>query len=353
MMTGEWVDHTIAHETLDQITDLRIHRPHLVEQEARRRKKRAHLTADGKLVLVALDHTARGVTAIRDDSLAMGDRFELLARARRLLSDSDLDGVLASTDVLEDLLLLEYLERREGGSGFLDGRVLVGSMNRGGLAGTAFEMEDAFTCFTARRLEQLRCDGGKMLCRLDPQDPAAGRTMVACAERINDLQSYGLTAFLEPLAVARRGEEYQTLRDASSLVRLCGIASALGESSMNMWLKLPYCDDFAQVGRATTLPILLLGGPARHEPEETLRDFADGLSASARVRGAMIGRNLLFPGPAATTDPLPMCHAVTALVHHGIDYPEAVRLMRSRSSASTRPGRPAQSHVRASKNGRK
>ena len=34
---------------------------------------------------------------------------------------------------------------KRGGRGFLDGRVLVGSMNRGGLAGTSFEMDDAFT----------------------------------------------------------------------------------------------------------------------------------------------------------------------------------------------------------------
>ena len=39
--------------------------------------------------------------------------------------------------VLEELLILSHLQRRKRGKSFLDGRVLVGSMTRGGLAGTA------------------------------------------------------------------------------------------------------------------------------------------------------------------------------------------------------------------------
>lgn len=306
----------------EEITELRIHRPALIEQEARRRKKRARLTRDGKLVLVALDHPARGVTRIRNDELAMGDRHQLLARARCVLADPDLDGVLASSDVLDELFLLNFLERRRMGRGFLDGRVLVGSMNRGGLEGVAFEMEDSFTAMTAERLAELRCDGGKMLYRLDPSDPASGRTILACSQALNSLRRYRLAAFLEPLDVRREESKgYHTQKDVATLVRQCGIAAALGESSSHVWLKLPYCDGFAQVGQATTLPILLLGGPARENPSDTLRDFAEGLAASSRVRGAIIGRNLLFP---AEGDPLPMCRALTRLFHRGAGQEEAV-----------------------------
>jgi len=99
----------------EQITELRIHRPSMIKEEAQRRKKRTALTRDGKLVLLALDHAARGVTQIRQDRLAMGDRYELLARARRILADPELDGVVASSDVLEDLFFLNYLERKQSG----------------------------------------------------------------------------------------------------------------------------------------------------------------------------------------------------------------------------------------------
>ena len=297
---------------LDEITGIRIAHPRWVVKEARRRRRRRRLAPDGRLVLVALDHPARGVTDIRGDALAMGDRHQYLARARRVLDDPDLDGVVATPDVLEELLILSHLERKRAGEGFLDRRVLVGSMNRGGLAGTAFEMDDAFTSMTAERIAELGFDGGKMMYRLDPQDAASGRTLAACAAAINDLRRNGLAAFLEPLGVARGASGYATAKDAATLARQCGIAAALGESSLHLWLKVPIVEDLERVCRATTLPLLLLGGPARGTPEETLRDFADGLAAGPRVRGAIIGRNLLYPDGA---DPLDLARALTGLVH--------------------------------------
>src|SRR3989442_15122591 len=125
------------------------------------------------------DHLPRAVTAMRGTALAVGDRYQYLAGTRRVLDDPDLDGVVATADLLEELLILSHLERKRAGRGFLDGRVLVGSMNRGGLAGTAFEMDDAFTGIGAERLAKLRCQGGKMMYRLEPQEAASGRTIGA------------------------------------------------------------------------------------------------------------------------------------------------------------------------------
>ncbi len=327
---------------LDQITDARIEHPRWAEKEARQRRRRKRLAPDGRLVLAALDHPARGVNEIRGDALAMGDRHQYLARARRVLDDPLLDGIVATPDVLEELLILSHLQRRRRGRGFLDGRLLVGSMNRGGLAGTAFEMDDTFTSMSARRIAELRFDGGKMMYRLDPQDPASGRTIKACAEALNDLGERDLAAFLEPLGVARQGQAYTPAKDADTLVRQCGIAAGLGDSSLHLWLKVPIVDDLERVCRATTLPLLLLGGPARGTPEETLRDFAGGLAAGPRVRGAIIGRNLLFPGEA---DPLPMCRALTALVHRGADLSAALKRLhepaRPRRRPAAAPGTPA------------
>jgi DhnA family fructose-bisphosphate aldolase class Ia len=310
--------------TFKEITEVRVQRPRWIEKEARQRRRPRRLTRDGRLVLLAIDHPARGVTAIRGDALAMGDRYQYLARTRRVLDDPDLDGVVATADLLEELLILSHLERKAIGHGFLDGRVLVGSMNRGGLAGTAFEMDDAFTAMGAARLAELRCQGGKMMYRLEPQEAGSGRTIVACAQALNELRREGLAAFLEPLGVTRGAGGYEPAKDASTLVRQCGIAAGLGDSSSHLWLKLPYGEGFSRVCRATTLPILLLGGPARESPAATLEDFASGLEAGPNVRGAIIGRNLLFPGEA---DPLPMCRALTALVHRGVGREGALRLL--------------------------
>lgn len=314
----------------DEITDVRVRHPEWILREARRRRRRRVGSGDGRLVLLAVDHPGRGVLAIRDDALAMGDRHGYLARTRRALDDPALDGVMGTPDVIEELLILSHLERRRSGRGFLDGRVLVGSMNRGGIAGTAFEMEDRFTSFTARRLRELRLEGGKMMYRLDPQDAASGRTIAACARAIDELRRERLLAFLEPLGVAHEG--YLPAKDAATLVRNCGIAAALGESSAHVWLKVPYCDDLARVCRATTLPLLLLGGPARDTAAATLRDFATGLRAGPQMRGAIVGRNLLYPGDA---DPLPMCRALTALVHGGVGYEEALAVLAAPASSGS------------------
>src|SRR4029077_17480694 len=125
---------TLPVKIFDEITELRVRRPNVVEQESKRRKRREHFAPDGRLVLVAVDHPARGVTQIRKDELAMGDRYQLLARTRRVFDDPEIDGSVATSDILEELLFLGHLERKKGGKSFLDGRVLVGTMNRGGLA---------------------------------------------------------------------------------------------------------------------------------------------------------------------------------------------------------------------------
>jgi DhnA family fructose-bisphosphate aldolase class Ia len=329
--TPRWdLDRYLPASVLDEITDVRVEHPRWVMKEARRRRRRKRLAPDGRLVLAAVDHPARGVNEIRGDALAMGDRHQYLARARRVLDDPDLDGIMATPDVLEELLILSHLERGRGGKGFLDGRVLVGSMNRGGLAGSAFEMDDTFTSMSAARIAELRFDGGKMMYRLDPQDPASGRTIQACAAALNDLRKHDLAGFLEPLGVVRQGQGYVPAKDAATLVRQCGIAAGLGDSSVHLWLKVPIVDDLARVCRATTLPLLLLGGPARGTAEETLRDFAGGLAAGARVRGAIIGRNLLFPGDA---DPLPMSRALTSLVHRSASLADALKKLDERARA--------------------
>jgi hypothetical protein len=304
---------TLPVRIFDEITELRVRQPNIVEQEAKRRKRRTHIAPDGRLVLVAVDHPARGVTQIRRDELAMGDRYQLLSRTRRVFDDLQMDGIVATADILEELLFLSHLERKKSGKSFLDGRVLVGTMNRGGLAGTAFEMDDTFTGMTAKRIAELRLDGGKMMFRLDPTDAGSGKTVKACADTINELRKYRLPAFVEALTMEKKaGGGYHTLNNAAMLIRNCGIAAGLSESSAHVWLKLPYCQDFDKVGMATTLPILLLGGPARENQSETLADFAAGMASSPRVRGAIIGRNLLFP---VEGDPLPMCRALTELVH--------------------------------------
>src|SRR6266508_2012316 len=73
------------------------------------------------------------------------------------------------------------------GEGALDGKVVIGSMNRGGLAGTVFEIDDRFTGYDATALAVAGFEGGKMLLRIDPEDPATVATVEACARAVGEL----------------------------------------------------------------------------------------------------------------------------------------------------------------------
>ena len=68
------------------------------------------LTRDGMLFIVAADHTARGMVGLGDDPLAMADRRSMLDRLLTALANPRVDGVLASADIMEDLVLLGALE---------------------------------------------------------------------------------------------------------------------------------------------------------------------------------------------------------------------------------------------------
>jgi DhnA family fructose-bisphosphate aldolase class Ia len=294
------------------ITDVRIDRPAIVQEEAERRKRRPIPAPNGSLVILAADHPGRSVLDVMGDPLGMADRHAYLARILRVLSCPGIDGVMGTPDLIEDLFIVTRLIKERGGTGLLDDRLLVGCMNRGGLRGTAFEMEDTFTAFTAERMQALRMDGAKFMVRLDPPDPASGRTLLACAEAVSTCVRADLTAFLEPLPVKRLRGKYVVQRTADHLAGMVCVASALGASSLNTWLTIPSCPQMERVARATTLPILVLGGEVTGDPLPVLRDLQAATLAAPNIRGALIGRTVLFPG---SDDPRAMAAAVAAIAH--------------------------------------
>ena len=99
----------------------------------------------------------------------------------------------------------------------------------------------------------------------------------ACAHAINQTNELLMPMFLEPLPVRKNEKGYEVVRTAAALVRLAGVASALGDSSRLLWLKLPYCEDFARVAKASSFPILLLGGESTGQPSGTIEDFVRGM----------------------------------------------------------------------------
>ena len=297
----------------EAITDVRVERPEVILAEATTRHRRPRLTLDGKLVILATDHPGRRVTNLGADPLIMGDRHSYLARALRVLTTPGCDGIMGTTDFMEDLLIVNALVRESGAASFIDDKVLIGCMNRGGHAGVVGEIDDRFTCFTARQLKRLNFEGGKMMYRLDPADERSIKAISDCAQAITELYREDLYAFVEPMSVQRnKNGGYDTVKTIEALVRDTGAAAALGESSARMYLKLSYTEGYERVARATALPILMLGGPAREDSTSILKDFAAGMGAGTNIRGVMVGRNVSF---ASKEDPRALAAAVCGIVH--------------------------------------
>jgi hypothetical protein len=276
----------IGTDDVRRLVETRASRPGSVAELAAARTPPAGLVgATGRLMLIAADHPARGALRAGADALAMGDRVQLLERMVRALARPGVDGVLGTADVVEDLLLL----------GALEGKVVIGSMNRGGLAGTVFEMDDRFTGYDAAAIAGAGLQGGKMLLRIDPDDPATVRTLEGCARAVSDLASRGLMAMVEPF-LCRRDEAGRVRNDLSTeaVVRSAGVAAGLGTTSAHTWLKLPVVDDMETVLAAATLPVVLLGGEVAEDQEAQRASWSKALGSPV-VRGMVVGRSLLYP----------------------------------------------------------
>lgn len=255
---------------------------------AARRPPTSVLGPTGRLMVVAADHPARGVLRAGRDHLAMADRADLLERMRIALARPEVNGVLGTADVLEDLLLL----------GALEGKVVLGSMNRGGLAGTTFELDDRFTGCSAAGIAAAGYQGGKMLLRVDPDDPASAATLAACAAAVSDLASRSLVAMVEPFMSRRVDGRVRNDLSTEAVLHAVTIAAGLGVTSAYTWLKLPLVSDdldgMARVLAASTLPVVLLGGEVPDDPAATYAAWAKVLELPT-AQGLVVGRALLYP----------------------------------------------------------
>ena len=267
-----------------QIGETRATRPEAIVEAAARRDRSANVTTDGRWMLIAADHAARGALGVRDSPYAMSNRRELLRRLSEALSRPGVDGVLGSADILEDLLLL----------GALEGKKVFASMNRGGLLGSSFELDDRFTAYDAEKILGMNFDGGKMLTRIDYQDCGTVATLEACGRHISALADRGLIAMVEPFISERVGGKVKNDLRTEAVMLSIAIASGLGNTSAYTWLKLPVVEEMERVMSATTLPTLLLGGDPTSAPEETYAKWSNALTQPG-VRGLVVGRALLYP----------------------------------------------------------
>lgn len=270
-----------------------------------RNRRRAERREDGRMMIVAADHPARGALGVRGDATAMASRADLLQRLTVALTRPGVDGVLGTADILEDLLL----------SGLLEGKVVLGSMNRGGLQGAEFEFDDRWTGYDADTLAANGLDGGKMLTRVCLEEEYSATVLESSGRAVTALASRGLMAVVEPFLSVRVAHDLvRNLLDPDSVIKSIQIAAGLGATSAYTWLKLPVVAEMHRVLDATTLPSLLLGGDPVGNADETYAQWAEALTHPTAM-GLVIGRALLYP---EGDDVASAVDTAVSLVHQGV-----------------------------------
>lgn len=294
----------LSADDFSRLRDLRAQRPAAIGEILAERRRRELLGDDGRLFIVAADHPARGALAVGKNPTAMADRYEMLDRLALALSRPGVDGVLGTPDVIDDLAAL----------GLLDDKIIVGSMNRGGLRGAKFEMDDRMTGYDVPAMVAARIDFAKTLVRINLSDAGTASTLTAMAEAVSQAAAAELPIMLEPFM--SRWSDGRIVNDLSTeaVILSVAIASGLGSSSAYTWMKLPVVEDMARVMAATTMPTLLLGGDSGADPDETFASW-DGALSLPGVRGLIVGRTLLYPPDG---DVVAAVDIAAGLVHPGL-----------------------------------
>ncbi|MBB4684130.1 Cgl0159 family (beta/alpha)8-fold protein [Amycolatopsis jiangsuensis] len=271
-------------DTVRRIVARRVREPEAIaEAAAARVRAESPFNDRGAAMIIAADHPARGANAVGGDALAMADRGELLERLCLALERPGVTGVLATADVLDDLLLL----------GVLEGKTVLGSMNRTGLAGSSFEVDDRFACYDAETIARMGFDGGKMLTRICLSDPATPGVLENTARAIGDLADRRLIAMVEPFLSEWSDGRLRNDLSPEAVIRSITIAAGLGRTSAHTWLKLPVVEDMERVLAASTLPAVLLGGEVK-DADAAFSAWQKAL-ALPTVQGLVVGRSLLYP----------------------------------------------------------
>ena len=289
----------------------------LLKKEANERTRREELTGDGNLMIIAADHPARGIMSSGIDELGMAHRMNYIGRILRVIcGNPQVDGVMGTPDVLEDLVLFNYLAKQHGGEDFLSRRLLIGCMNRLGLKGAVFELDDGLSAYKAAYVKETGLDGVKLMFRYAPESLDSRKTIEYCLRAMNECHQHDVPVFLEALAVELKEGKPEQKKDIKSLMQAVCIANGMSTSSVGTWLKLPYIREsdgltYKDIIAATSYPVIVLGGAATGRPDELVSNVNEAMEVGAS--GGLIGRQILFPDHY---DPYAVGKAISEVIHN-------------------------------------
>ncbi|MEY4423764.1 MAG: hypothetical protein RLZZ258_867 [Actinomycetota bacterium] len=268
----------------DKLRETRAANPGALAEIYKNRKRLDVIQGDGRLFIIAADHPARAALGVGKDPEAMANRYQLLENLAIALQNPGVDGVLGTPDIIDDLALL----------GLLDNKLVVGSMNRGGLKGASFEMDDRFGAYNVEGIVRDGLDFAKTLNRVNFSDAGTANMLEATAQAVSESAAAGVPIMLEPFISEWVNGAIKNDLSTEQVILSIAIASGLGNSSGHTWMKLPVVENMERVMEATTMPTLLLGGDPVGTMEETFESWRKALVLPG-VRGLVVGRSLLYP----------------------------------------------------------
>ena len=224
-------------------------------------------------VVLAADHRARGI-------LTFDDYGKYLDAARAALPYCD--ALMASTQPLADLVA-------EGAVTPAHRTYL--SLNRTGLAGSAFELDDRLVA-TVEQAAREGYTGVKHMTRIDLSDPHTAPALELLGRVLEEVATAELDAMIEPL-VWRDGA---VDRSPDAVRYAAVVANDLGAPL----LKVPVpeappgearAEATASVVAAVGVPVLVLGGPRPDDREALLSEVRDAVAGGAA--GVAVGRAIL------------------------------------------------------------
>ena len=269
----------------NELIQARLKSPESFKKALVSRKRRKMVGKDGRLLIVAADHTARGIISAGSEKYIIANRRLLLDRLVRSLSNPNVDGVLASADIVEELAWL----------GALESKLVFGTMNRGGYLGTTWGLDDPMTAYDADSIAELGLDAGKVLVRFEDTDIGVGRTIEYVVEAMRLLAEREIVCLVEPLPYKKDANGMPMLdKSTDRLDKIVSITAGFGSSASYTWLKLPTWTNHVTLRESTTLPILLLGGDPGENLDATFEEWRSALQIP-NVIGLVAGRPLLYP----------------------------------------------------------
>ena len=242
-------------------------------------------------MILAADHRARGVATV--------ERYaDYLAAVSAALAHCD--GILATAQPLADLAAACSIG---------PGQRTYLSLNRTGLAGAAFELDDRLVA-SVERAARDGWSGVKLMTRIATDDPGGAAALELLGRVLEEARSADLEALVEPV----RWRDGSMSRATDDVVLAAVIAHDLGAPL----LKVPVPDAASGSARAEAVrrvvdsvgvPVLFLGGPRRDatgDAESLAHDVMDGGGA-----GLAVGRLVIEdPDPGGTAERL-------AVIVHG------------------------------------